>query len=349
MAGLLDFFTSKDPDDVERRLRFAQGLGGMTTNPNQALQAGLQSRIEGIQANRAATSKADLVKAQSNATFEALRAAGVPDEVLAIAKNSPELAKTITGSFIKAKMGTGHMLKFSGIQTDPITGQQYNVMSNPNTGTNERVDVTGAIAQTPQGKITMESGARLNEADIAKATDVGQQAFGRAGVIDEMLTKLQTAKRAVKDGASSGIIARYVPSFNAATSELRSMANMLGIDIINSATFGALSEKELQLALSTGLDLSLQGEELRQHIDDKINAQTKMRDALLSKARVLTGGNKTYSSYIQEMSDVGKRESPIVNFQTPDAQPKGGVTFSQSQIDRMNPAQKKLFESLMGG
>ena len=90
-----------------------------------------------------------------------------------------------------------------------------------------------------------------------------------------------------------------------------------------------------------------QGDELRQHIDDKINAQTKMRNALLGKARVLTSGNKTYSSYIQEMSEVEKRKTPILNFQSPEAQPSEGVTFSQAQIDRMNPAQKKLFESLI--
>jgi len=343
MAGLFDFITSKDPADVERRLRLAQGMAGMTTNPNAGLQAGIQSRIAGLQDERKLKAKAN----QANRTFAALQAAGVSPEVLAIAKTSPELAKEITSSFLKAKMGTGYMPKFSGVQTDYKTGQQYVIKSDPNSNAAPiRIDVEGAVAQTPEQQIAMETTGRLKESDIAKAQEVGQQAFGRASVIDEMLTKLEIAKRAVGDGASSGIIARYIPSFNAATSELRSMANMLGIDIINSATFGALSEKELQLALSTGLDLSLQGDELRQHIDDKINAQTKMRNTLLGKARTLTSGNKTYSSYIQEMSEVEKRQTPILNFQSPEPQPAGGLTISQKQMDSMTPDQKRMFEAI---
>ena len=59
MAGLFDFIASKDPESVERRLRLAQGLGGMTTNPNVGLQNSIQSRLEGIQKTRAATSSSE--------------------------------------------------------------------------------------------------------------------------------------------------------------------------------------------------------------------------------------------------------------------------------------------------
>lgn len=353
--GILDSIMTpvsqaEDPlAEREKWLARSQLFNSFTMNP-QSSQGFYDSQQSGIDRQRdaiALKSGKEAAATKANATYAALEAAGISPEVLALAKINPELGKTITTDFIKAKMGSGYMSKFSGVQKDPITGQLFIIRSDPNTNKSERIDVAGAFAQTPQQNIDMESAGRRKEADIVKATEVGQQAFGRAAVIDEMLTKLETAKRAVGDGASSGIIARYIPSFNAATSELRSMANMLGIDIINSATFGALSEKELQLALSTGLDLSLQGDELRQHIDDKINAQTKMRNALLDKARVLTSGNKTYSSYIQEMSEVEKRKTPILNFQSPEAQPSEGVTFSQAQIDRMNPAQKKLFESLI--
>ena len=65
MAGLFDFITSKDPESVERRLRLAQGLGGMTTNPNVGLQNSIQGRLEGIQKTRAATSASDKLASQS--------------------------------------------------------------------------------------------------------------------------------------------------------------------------------------------------------------------------------------------------------------------------------------------
>ena len=65
MAGLFDFITSKDPESVERRLRLAQGLGGMTTNPNVGLQNSIQGRLEGIQKTRAATSASEKLASQS--------------------------------------------------------------------------------------------------------------------------------------------------------------------------------------------------------------------------------------------------------------------------------------------
>ena len=72
MAGILDFITSKDPDSVERRLRLAQGLGGMSTNPNVGLQNSIQGRLEGIQKNRAATSASDKLASQSGMAIKML-------------------------------------------------------------------------------------------------------------------------------------------------------------------------------------------------------------------------------------------------------------------------------------
>ena len=148
-------------------------------------------------------------------------------------------------------------------------------------------------------------------------------------------------------------MAGFFPSFKATTTALRTTANSLGIDIINSATFGALSEKELQLALSTGLDLSLQGDELKLHIADKIAAQTKMRDWLMSQAKILTKGDTTYSSYIQRYHEESPRANPIVNYGSPQAASGsgtagGGFTLSLAQIKKMTQAQKDAFEKLTG-
>ena len=339
----------------EKWLQMSQLFNSFTMNP-QASQGYYDSQQRGIERQRdaiALKSGKEAAATKANATYAALESAGISPEVLALAKINPALGKTITTDFIKAKMGSGYMSKFSGVQTDPVSGQQFVIRSDPNTNKSERINIEGAIAQTPQGKITMESVARLKEADIAKATDVGQKAFGRAGAIDESLTKLESAREAVNNGASSGFLAKFVPSFNAATTQLRAAANQLGIDIINSATFGALSEKELQLALSTGLDLSLQGEELKNHIADKINAQTKLRNELVKQAKVLTKGDITYSAYIQQYGSSGAREVPVQNYQTPQnagsgATGTGGYTLSADQIKKMTPEQKAKFTSLTG-
>mgnify|MGYP003639947161 CR=1 FL=1 len=74
MAGILDFITSKDPESVERRLRLAQGLGGMTTNPNVGLQNSIQGRLEGIQKTRATTASSDKLASQSAMAIKILGA-----------------------------------------------------------------------------------------------------------------------------------------------------------------------------------------------------------------------------------------------------------------------------------
>jgi hypothetical protein len=126
-----------------------------------------------------------------------------------------------------------------------------------------------------------------------------QQAFGQMESMQSTIRDLQSAKDAVVNGgASTGIMQKWIPSFDAATSEFRAVANRLGIAVINSATFGALSEKELQLAMETGFPRDLSGPELIKWIDAKIDAQTKMKNALYSKARSLTSGIR-YSEFIQ--------------------------------------------------
>lgn len=350
MMGILDSIMTpvSQADDPlaerEKWLNMSQLFNSFTMDPSKSQgyynsqQAGIDRQRKGVALKAA--------NAQSNKTMQGMVDMGLDPNLLALAKGNPALMQSVQKSFVDNKLNPNkYMVKFSSPKIDEETGQYYVIATDPNTNKTSRIDVPNATGITSQGAINMQTNSEAKAADIAKAQEIGQQAFGQANAIDGMLTKLQSAKGAVARGASSGAIARFIPSFNEATSELRSMANMLGIDIINSATFGALSEKELQLALSTGLDLSLQGDQLQQHIDNKIAAQTKMRNALLDKAKKLTSSGTTYSSYIQEMSSVKRRELPIVNFNTP-AAATGGVTFSQAQIDRMTPDQKKIFKAL---
>ena len=354
--GLLDNIGNKlssmsDDDKRGMALGLASGFAGMSGNPNTAsIMAGIEGQQAALAKKREKTDAAALLSSQSNATLMQLQAAGVPNEVLAVARTNPELLKVITSQFMKSKYGGSDMLKFSGVQTDPTTGEQYTVMSNPNDGTSVKVPVAGATQLTYEQKLKMEGLAANRTDDIAMAKEKGFLAFGRASDMDESLAKLESAREAVNNGASSGFLARFVPSFSAATTSLRTTANSLGIDIINSATFGALSEKELQLALSTGLDLNLQGAELKKHIADKIAAQTKMRDWLMSQAKILTKGDITYSSYIQKYNAEKPRAKPIVNFTGGVSNTGGGgmAGLSQDQIDGMSQANKDAFFQRFG-
>jgi len=78
---------------------------------------------------------------------------------------------------------------------------------------------------------------------------------------------------------------------------LRSIAQQLGITVINSATFGALSEKELQLALDTNMNLSLDPDELRLQIIEKIEATQKLYLEMRKKAAEMA--SMPYDEYIK--------------------------------------------------
>lgn len=291
----------QDPNFADR---LVIGLGGLTLNPNQVA---MQQAAANIEQRR----KTDLVSAEANKTIAYLRSKGRED-LAKMVESQPSTARAVLEEYLKAEIRPGAGTKTSGVMTDPVTGKQYVVATDPNTGDVTRVDVEGATALTPAQELQMEAEAALREQDIQTAMNAGAKAFGQVESIDAQINKLYEALGAVRDGAESGVIRNYLPAFDAATAQLRAMGNALGIDIINSATFGALSAPELRLALSTGLDLSLSGKELEDHIADKIRAQTKLRNALYEKSRELTTGIG-YSEFIQKNKVVPLAPPPGVD------------------------------------
>jgi hypothetical protein len=249
----------------------------------------------------------------------AMREAGVDDNLLAIAKNSPELLKSIMKSYTDFKLNPATDKKFakkySTPRIDQTTGKYFVIVSDPNNGTVEQIEVSGATGLTDQEKLTMESNEVLRQQDVAKAKEVGQQSFGQMEKMQNDIRELSTARRLIiEEGASAGIMQKYMPSFDAATSEFRAIANRLGIEVINSATFGALSETELELALSTGFPRTLTPSKTVEWIDEKIRVQNVLKDLLYKKARSLTSGI-TYSSFIQDHGrkddDKGENLTPL--------------------------------------
>ena len=310
--------------------RLAMGFNTMRLNPDQGLNAMLGDRIKtaGEMAKGNKTAQAVIAQLRNMGESEAA------DMVAA----QPSIAKDVLTQIVQAKYAKAASPTASGVQTDTKTGQIYQVVFNPSTGKNERVDVPGAVGDTPSAVASRASSLRLTEAGQKMAQEKGAAVFGRASGLGEQIGKLKRASELVGEGgAQTGVIRALLPSFNSATAELRSIANGLGIDIINSATFGALSEKELSLALSTGLDTSLQGAALSEHIQDKINAQEKLYNQLMDDARELSGGI-TYNEYIQRRTS-RRREAPLPSY-------GGGVQLPPELQGQMSQDQIEAFKKL---
>lgn len=324
-GGISDYLS-----DPANRARLAMGFNTMRLNPDPNIASMAQSRIELSEAKK-------LESKQVNKTVELLRKMGREDLASAVESN-PSLAVDA----LKQVYGlgpAGASAKSYAPQLDPATGQYYVTTFDPETGKASRVDVSGAVGETPETVAQREQRLALEENDFMKAQEVGQATFAQASNIDVMINRLSQAYAALEQGGKSGVFERYLPAFDEATASLRQAANQLGIDIINSATFGALSEKELGLALETGLPMSLGEEELKSYIRNKVAAQVKLRDELVKKARALAGGQMKYSDFINQYSPKGGTE---VLFGSGSISKPSNVT--QEVWDNMTPEEKSAFK-----
>jgi hypothetical protein len=300
-SGVKDYLS-----DPENRARLAAGFNTMRLNPDPNIARMAQSQIETSQQMR-------LLKQQGNQTAIALETAAAREsnparkkqleDAAVLVRNQPEMAVAASKLLFKTATPQSYAPR-----VDPQTGQLYITQYDPTTGSVSRVDVPGAIGETPAQQSERELKAETRAVDIENAVAAGTAAFSQVQNIDTTIGRLESALDALDNGAQSGALRQYIPSFDAATSSLRATANQMGIDIVNSATFGALSASELKLALDTGLPLELPPNQLRKYIAEKIAAQTKLRNQLFSTAQRLSSGKIPYSDFIKQYKPKGGTE-----------------------------------------
>ena len=115
------------------------------------------------------------------------------------------------------------------------------------------------------------------------------------------IANLREAKRLIlEEGANTGFIVDNFPSWKDSTIALDNVKNRLGLDVVGSVTFGALSASELDLALNTALPTNKTEEGLVKWIEDKIVAQEKLQDYLYEQAIFLADGDKTVGDWLRK-------------------------------------------------
>ena len=151
-------------------------------------------------------------------------------------------------------------------------------------GADSVVDKTVPPGQTPEhkGKVAgSESAAR-------QAIEVSGKAFTSLRSVSVNIANIDEAISALDAGANTGPFAKYAPSIKAASVELDNLQRRMGLDVIGSVTFGALSKGELDLALAVALPTSLRPPELRKWLVEKRSAQSKL-SKYLGEAAVFLG------------------------------------------------------------
>jgi len=179
-----------------------------------------------------------------------------------------------------------------------------------------RVIGPDGVELTGQARVEAVRGAEEFGADIQalrsgarKAGEIGQteaqKAFENVGKIRKNISNLDSAIAALDAGANTGVIASKFPNWKASTIELQNIQRQLGLDIIGSVTFGALSEGELSLALETALPLNMNEAELKDWLTRKKNAQVKLSDYITEQARFLSVPGRTLGDWLQRSEQRG--------------------------------------------
>lgn len=175
-----------------------------------------------------------------------------------------------------------------------------------------------AIEQAQETGVRI-AGERAGRADAMKrAQDIAQKAFERTEKIQTNINNLDKVVRLIDQGANTGRIANLAPDWNASTIALRNVQNQLGLDVVGSVTFGALSESELNLALQTGLPTNLDEPELKQWAINKKRAQQKLLGYLNEQARFLSRDDTTLNDWL-DLVEKRKKAREEARKNVPDA------------------------------
>lgn len=127
-----------------------------------------------------------------------------------------------------------------------------------------------------------------------RSKDSASQAVKQIGEYSNQLSNINAniknydeGIRLVDEGANTGVIASRLPSIRANAIKLNNLRNRLGLDVVSSVTFGALSEAELNMALDTGMPDKLSPPELRQWFVERRDAQQKLANSIDSAIQFL--------------------------------------------------------------
>jgi hypothetical protein len=216
----------------------------------------------------------------------------------------------------------------SGSVFNPSTGQwsaQLVPLEDP-TGAGGAVEVADSsglgASQRPDQKALEAQAAAGGKAAIARS----EAYFDRVDKARATIAGIDEAITAIDNGANTGTVAQYLPSVTNASKQLDAAARRMGLDVVGSVTFGALSEGELKMAMSTAMPKDMNPQQLRQWLVDKKTAQTKLASYLESAAIYLGDTDENGKPHtVASWAKMQKQGAAPANTATPPA--SGGVKF----------------------
>lgn len=292
-----------------------------------------------------ARAMADIIKTEPEAALASLG--------LTLSSVSPDVARQLFGEGAK-------------VQSSKIVGNGRVSVQTMTDGTTRVVDMTtnqplegeaaaDAIAQAETAEAEAQGSRafeRTSQSNIAE-TETGSQAKAAESLgalqskfvenaaeslsnVSSAIANYDRAIQAIDEGGSAGAVARYLPDITKASAELTNAMNNLGLNVIGSVTFGALSEGELRLAMDVAVPRNLRGPQLREWLVERRDAQEKVRAAIQEQQRFLSNPNNSLQDWYERVYEGGDQ----ADFDPEARGMKPGAT--QADFDRVQSLGQRL-------
>lgn len=145
------------------------------------------------------------------------------------------------------------------------------------------------------------------------AINQATKAFESIGKIKTSIANIDKGIDLIDAGAGTGPVLSRLPSIRSASIQLDNVQKAMGLDVIGTTTFGALSKGELDLAMSKALPTNLSPDDLRGWLVDKKVAQEKLAGYLENVAIYLGTEGNTVAGWLQAQRDIqGPVEDEVI-------------------------------------
>ncbi len=171
----------------------------------------------------------------------------------------------------------------------------------------ELVNQLGEKGEEQTLRLIEEAGGKSSA--VAKATlsvKAADQAANQVITIDKGIALLDEGIAELEAGADVGIIDKFLPSIKEASSRFDNVANRMGLQVVSSVTFGALSAGELKVAMATAIPPNLDNKQLAKWFKDRKSSQQKLRGFYIEIARKASEEGKTPAEIMIEIEDKNK-------------------------------------------
>ena len=243
-------------------------------------------------------------------------------------------ASDVKTSAVTTKYGNGASMQVRSNGTTVVTDPLGNEVKGE-----ERLAVLKEANEQEVRQSGLKAGTRKAMTD---AVDISTKAFGRLEKIGLAINNADKGIALLDKGAKTGTVMSLLPSITSASKQLDALQNRLGLDVLNTTTFGALSAGELQFALATSLPKKLSPTDLKAWLTEKRDSQQKLSDYLQNVALYMGAPGNTVASWIEAQKSLGQEVAP-------DVAPIGGAQAGAEDLSNLSIEELQALRAQLGG